>query len=170
MQEIVLCLCCDYYVRMLSCKEIWKSRVWLCWMFLWDACDWDKVMFYGVETGACSGALQGFSIRLPYAGPGRCSPVSGLLLCSLIPHPSPPHDLRIACELALCPVHYIQVQLLVTAWSQLCDLWESPYDSGRVHFCCGLCLSPSGCCPLGFELYRASDQHRTLMILLQPAS
>lgn len=75
-------------------------------------------MFYGMETGACSGALQGFSTAsavLPYAGPGRCSPVSGLLLCSLIPHPSPPYDLRIACELALCPVHYIQVQLLVTA-------------------------------------------------------
>lgn len=50
MQEIVLRFSCDCFLRMLSCKEIWKSGIQLCGILPWDTYGWFGVnAFVGWE-------------------------------------------------------------------------------------------------------------------------
>lgn len=115
MQEIVLCFSCDCSVRMPSCKEIRK--------FIADTVGRLIEVKYGGSqlpktlrsSEGCHSHLQLVPSTLqPYLRPAPCchSPTSGL---------------TVVCELALCPVHYAQVWLLVTIYlTHLRDLWACP--------------------------------------------
>lgn len=136
MQEIVLRFSCDCFLRMLSCKEIWKSGAQLCGILPWDAYGWDGLMLLwdrnwrqllGPEgllklplpTSSCAGSWE-LTAKLQ-ASPLLWSPAP------LFSYPTPPlSGLNLVCELAPCPVHYAQVWLLVITWPRLCDWWESP--------------------------------------------
>lgn len=115
-QEIVFGFGCDGFMRMFSCKEIWKfnsptpkgaSPRCPCWdqlMLLWVGNPSQLVGFAGVLKGALA------TLIFPRF-PGPQSRTTGPL-----PHPPSPPVLawESAVSLALGPVHYTQVWLLVS--------------------------------------------------------
>ena len=118
-QEIVFGFGCDGFVRMFSCKEIWKfnsltpkgaSPRCPCWdqlMLLWVGNPSQFVGFAGLLKAASATCI------FPWF-PGPQSRTTGPLPCPpSTPHPDPVPAWESAVSLALGPVHYAQVWLLV---------------------------------------------------------
>lgn len=153
-----------------GCKEIWKCHTWHCWTLSYAAHDWDQgrsQLLRLRSSEGCHGLLN--LMLVPRTLQSNLRPAS-------LFH-STPFGLRIVCELALCPEHYVQVWLLVTTCLTP-TVWfvEMPSATwGMLAFpvtCkndCAFC-SLSRCYPSDWELYRASwSAWIGHTILLQPA-